>query len=164
MTATEPDELTGHYGTARRIPPGNFADKPAPVDAWIISAPHWHPLWWQYLLAVVSLADIPGLPPACKHRPAVTHELQVMALNPDHGPYYPHDAGPGTLHHLTPVNIAEELATSDDQARRLAARCVQAAVDGILNPETADAPDRIRGAWRTYIDYTLLNLQHDPAS
>ncbi|MFF8034895.1 hypothetical protein [Streptomyces sp. NPDC016626] len=156
MTEQALDVTTGPFGTARRVPSTNYHDsKPAGVDAWIITAPHAHPLWSQYMLAVVSLAGIPGLPDPVRHYPDATHELHVVALNPDHGPYDAARIGPpGTIHFLTPVNVAEQVTTTDDQARALAARCAQAVVDGLLNPETADAPDRIRAAWHTYIHHT----------
>lgn len=156
MTTPEPDELTGPYGTARRIPRAAYSDShPAGLDGWIITAPCWHPLWSQYNLGVVSLADIPGLPPAKLHRPGVTHELSVAALDPDHGPYDARNLPPGGLRFLTPINIAEQFTTTDDQARRLAQRCARDVVYGVLIPETGDAPDRIRAAWRTSIHQTL---------
>jgi hypothetical protein len=163
-TPTEPDELTGPFGTAHRIPHTDYRDtQPAGLDSWIITAPCWHPLWSQYNLGVVSLADFPGMPPARRQRPGVTHELSIVALNPEHGPY---DARTISrtgqpLAFLLPVNIAEQFTTTDDHARHLALLCARAVVDGILCPETADAPDRIRAAWRTSIHQTLEH-QHDP--
>lgn len=163
MTDQTTDVATGPYGTARRIPPANYRDsKPAGIDGWIITAPHAHPLWSQYALAVVSLAEIPGQPDAHRHYPEATHELHVLALNPEHGPYDAARIGPpGTIHYLTPVNIAEQITATDDQARRLAELCARAVVDGVLTPETGDAPDRIRAAWRSSIHQTL-NHDRDP--
>lgn len=161
-TPTEPDELTGAYGTARRVPRDRYRDShPAGLNAWIITAPCWHPIWSQYQLGVVSLADIPGVPPARLQRPGVTHELNVVALNPDHGPYDARHLPDEGLHFLTPVNIAEQFTTTDEQARNLAQLCARAVVDGLLIPETADAPDGIRAAWRSSIHQTLAH-DHDP--
>ncbi|MEU2992568.1 hypothetical protein ABZ772_19770 [Streptomyces griseoincarnatus] len=156
MTDQTTDVATGPYGTARRIPPANYRDSaPAGVDGWIITAPH-APLWSQYMLDVISLADFRGIPQATKRFPDATHELHVVALDPDRGPYDATTVGPpGSLPFLTPVNIAEQIITTDDQARRLAQLCAKAVVDGVLTPETADAPDRIRTQWRTSIRQTL---------
>jgi hypothetical protein len=155
------DELTGRYGAAHRIPHGNYhAQNPAALDAWIITADRWHPLWSQYLLAVVSLADIEGMPPANKRGTDVTHELLVIALNPDHGPYDAPTATTETLQHLTPVNIAEQFTATDDQARRIAFLCVRAVVDGQLTPETGDAPRLIRAWWHARIRQTLEHPHH----
>jgi hypothetical protein len=161
---TEPttdDTLTGPYGTAHRIPRDTYTDShPAGLDAWIITAPIWHPLWSQYNLGVVSLADIPGLPPANLQRPGVTHELSVVALNPEHGPYDAHNLPTTGLRFLTPVNIAEQFTTTDDQARHLARLCARAVVDGVLCPETGDAPDHIRALWHSVIHQTLEHPHH----
>lgn len=160
---TTPDELTGPYGTARRIPPANYqATSPATLDGWIITAPIWHPLWSQYMLAVITLAEVPGVRPAHKQRENVTHELMVMTLNPDHGPYDAAQVGEqGSLHYLTPGNVAEQFTATDDQARELAELTARAVVDGRLCPETADAPARIRAAWRRSIHQTIDHFR-DP--
>ncbi|HKX69899.1 MAG TPA: hypothetical protein VJM75_01670 [Acidimicrobiales bacterium] len=160
MTHDTPDELTGPYGTARRIPRDKYRDThPAGLDGWIITAPIWHPLWSQYNLGVVTLADIPDIPPAKLQRPGVTHELTVVALNPEHGPYDARNLT-GALAFLLPVNIAEQITTTDDQARNLAALCARAVVDGVLCPETGDAPDHIRALWRSAIHQTLDHPHH----
>lgn len=164
---TTPNPLTGTHGTAHRVPPAHYrADSPAGLDSWVITAPCWHPLWSQYSLSVITLADLPGVPPARKQDPSATHELLVVALNPDHGPY---DAKTitltaGGLFFLRPVNIAAQFTATDDQARDLAGLCARAVVDGLLNPETGDAPERIRAAWRWTIRRTLEHPHHTPGT
>lgn len=155
---TEQDEMTGPAGTAVRIPHASYPEARATLDAWIITAPVWHPVWSQYALSLVTLDDIPGLPPAQKENPDVTHQVIVMTLNPEHGPYDARQLTGDSLHYLTPGNIGEQFTATDDQARSLAALCVRAVVDGRLIPETADAPDRIRAMWRQAIHQTL---EHD---
>jgi len=158
---TDTTEWTGPYGTAHRIPRANYAaTSPAALDGWIITAPCWHPLWSQYLLSVVTLADVEGAPPANKRRADFTHELTVLALNPEYGPYTAATYGRDHLRYLTPVNIAEQFTTTDDQARDLAVLAAHACVQGVLNPETSDAPDRIRALWRTTITRTLEHPDH----
>ncbi|MGW1039347.1 hypothetical protein [Streptomyces sp. NPDC002547] len=159
---TEPDELSGPYGTAHRIPPANYTANLAALDGWIITAPSWHPVWSQYLLDVISLDDTPGLPPARKYFPGATHELMVVVLNPDHGPYDARTFGaPDGLSFLAPVNIGEQFTGTDEQARRLSFLSAQAVVAGLLCPETGDAPDRVRASWRASIHQTLTH-NHDP--
>jgi hypothetical protein len=149
------DTLQGPHGKAVRIPRESYAAAfPANLDTWIITAPIWHPLWSQYNLSVVSLADIPGQQDAIKHTPDATHELLVLALNPDHGPYGC-ETRPNDLEVLLPVNISEQFTTTDDHARELAELCVKAVLDGRLNPETGDAPTRIREEWRAAIAQTI---------
>lgn len=153
--ASEPAEWSGPYGTAKRIPRANYPDTTTTLDAWIITAPIWHPLWSQYMLALITLADVPGMPPAVIERPDATHQVIVMTLNPEHGPYDATTVREDTLRFLRPGNIGEQFTATDDQAREIAALCVRACVDGVLSPETADAPDRIRAAWRSSIQKTV---------
>lgn len=161
---TEPttdDTLTGPYGTAHRIPRANYAaSNPAALDGWIITADCWHPLWSQYLLSLVTLADIEGAPPANKQRAHFTHELTVLALDPDHGPYTADTYSTDSLRYLTPVNIAEQFTATDDQARHITDLCARAVVDGRLTPETGDAPDHIRAWWHARITQTLEHPHH----
>lgn len=156
-----PGTITGPYGTASQIPPGHLTDTPATLAAWIISAPHWHPAWSQYLLAVITLADIPGTRPATVYVPGATHELIVAALNPERGPHAAATATNASLDLLRPVNIAQQFTGTDDRARELAALCARAVTDGILAPETGDAPELIRAVWAQSIAQTL-NHDADP--
>lgn len=155
MNPLNDDELAGSCGTATRIPSANFPDNQTTLDGWIITAPLWHPLWSQYLLAVITLADLPGIPAAQKDRPDVTHQVIVMTLDPEHGPYDARRVRERDLRLLTPGNIGEQFTATDEQARHLAPLCVRAVVDGHLSPETADAPERIRATWRQTIHQTL---------
>ncbi|MFD9107161.1 hypothetical protein [Streptomyces bottropensis] len=159
---THDDTLTGSYGTAHRIPADHYREEnAAALDAWIITADHWHPAWSQYLLCLITLADLDEMPPAKKYAPGVTHELLVVALNPDHGPYDATTVRPDGLHHLTPVNIADQFTATDDQALRITQLCARAVVDGRLTPETGDAPELIRSWWHARIRDTLEHPHHD---
>ncbi|AVV46442.1 hypothetical protein PYK79_56415 [Streptomyces sp. ID05-04B] len=159
-TSPERDQLAGAYGTARRVVSGRFLNShPAGLDSWILTGPRWHPVWYQYNLGIVSLADTPGLPPAKLHRPGVTHELTLVALDPEGGPYDARHLPDEPLRFLTPVNIVEQVTTTDARARELAFLCARAVVDGRLWPETGDAPDHVRATWRNSIHQTLTH--HD---
>lgn len=161
MTGTDTTEWTGPHGTAHRIPHASYAaTSPAALDSWIINADCWHPLWSQYLLSLVTLADVEGAPPANKRHPDVTHELTVLVLDPEHGPYTAAAWGPDSLRFLTPVNIAEQFTATDDQARRVTQLCVRAVIDGRLTPETGDAPDHIRAWWHARITQSLEHPHH----
>ncbi|MDX2551345.1 hypothetical protein [Streptomyces stelliscabiei] len=162
MTPAIPDTLTGRHGVAHRIPTARYREEHrATLDAWIITAERWHPNWSQYLLCALSLADIEGAPPAKKRTPDVTHELLVVVLNPDHGPYDARLVRPDHLQHLTPVNVAEQFTATDDQARRIARLCTREVVDGRLTPETGDAPDHVRAWWHITIREALNNPRRD---
>lgn len=117
---TEPDEQAGPYGSAVRIPHASYPEAQTTLDAWIITAPVWHPVWSQYLLSLVTLADVPGVEPAQKESPEVTHQVIVMTLNPEHGPYDARHLTGDDLRYLTPGNIGQQFTATDDQARSLA--------------------------------------------
>jgi hypothetical protein len=150
-----PDELTGPHGTAIRIPRTHYTDKPATLDAFIITAPGWHPLWSQYMLALITLADLPGQPPATLERPGATHQIITMAMDPDLGPYTPDSFAGRRVQYLRPGNIGAQFTAADQQALDLLPLCAQAVIFGHLNPETSDAPQRIRAAWAQSIQQTL---------
>lgn len=153
-----PDQLAGPHGTAVRIPRTHYTDKPAILDAFIITAPGWHPLWSQYLLALITLADLadlPGTPPAVLDHPDNTHQIITMAMDPDRGPYTLDHAAQRRLSYLRPGNIGAQFTATDQQALELLPLCAQAVISGHLNPETSDAPDRIRATWAQSIQQTL---------
>lgn len=146
---TDPEIIEGPCGRAEPI---RAEDRPndqnmaTTVCAWLITSPGWHPLWSQYLLSVIDLADHPNMAPATHHYPGATHELLVLALNPEHGPYTPTSEN---VRHLTPVNIVHQFTATHEEMRELAWLAARAVVHGGLNPETGDAPTLIREQWLT---------------
>jgi hypothetical protein len=139
---TYPDHLTGPHGTAHRIPTTNYRhDSPATLDAWIITAPGAHPHYTQYLLDLISITRLDATE-AAHYRPGATHELLLLTLNPERGPYHPSTATTASLHILYPVTLAQQITGSDEQARHLAEACAAAVVAGRLRPETSHTPDQ----------------------
>lgn len=161
-------EHSGSCGTAQFIPiPGDLPEAAESVCCWLITAPRAHPLWSQYWLAAVRLRDgVPGFPPPVRKFPGATHEVLLLALDPDHGPYtvegmriYIDGDKAGRLPFLTPVNIAHQLEGTDDEVRTLASYAAWSITVGALNPETADAPTAIRHAWDTSLIKTLAHIR-----
>lgn len=152
--------VEGPYGRAASF---DATSAPATLVAYLIDAPGFHPLWSQYVLSVVTLADVEGVPPATLKFPGATHELLVIALNPDAGPQTVESlatgAAAGRIQYLTPVNIAEQYEATDDEMTQLAWLACRGVVLGALNPETADAPTRIRQNWLTACVKTLAHLR-----
>jgi len=166
ITGSE-ERFDGAYGTAEAVPLPDVPEAAESLCTWLLTAPHAHPAWSQYLMPVVRLRDgIPGMPPPKRQFPGATHELIVIALDPEHGPYTPDnlrqrymDPGNsqyGRLPYLTPGNVAHQIEGSDDEGRMLAAWGVTA---GVLNPETSDAPGRIRGDWKASLVKTLAHIR-----
>lgn len=155
---------TGPHGTAVRIDIPNIAKAGQTVDYWIVTAPGWHPLWSQYVIAAVRLDDdAPGFPPPTRHFDGATHELFVLALDPEHGPY-----GADEIRHywehpplpiLVPVNMAHQFIATDDELRQMCWNAVWAVVNGVLNPETAGNPTQIRDNWLASMTKTLAHIR-----
>ncbi|MFF5161569.1 hypothetical protein ACFY3N_36410 [Streptomyces sp. NPDC000348] len=91
--------------------------------------------------------------PGARKNETVSHELTVLAFDPEHSPY--DDATVKALRYLEPVNVIEQFTAMDEHARELAGLCAEAVVDGLLMPETGDAPERTRADWQRYIHHTL---------
>jgi hypothetical protein len=137
------------------------------VDMWLITAPVFHPLWSQYHMACVRLDDdVPGFPPPVRQFDGATHEFLIVALNPEFGPFDEASMAEygrsGRLPLLTPINVAHQFTASDDEMREVCSLAARAVVNGYLNPETADAPDRIREDWLASIVKTLAHIRGEP--
>jgi hypothetical protein len=165
LTGTE-TEFEGPYGTAVSWPLGDDPEWAETVCQWILTAPQAHPAWSQYLMAVVRLRDADGFAPPKRQFDGATHELIVVALNPDEGPYTPENMrryyeGPqkGRLPYLTPVNIACQIEGADEEARMLALYAAWGVTAGALWPETADAPSRTRDEWKSALVKTLAHIR-----
>lgn len=158
------DTHTGPHGTAERIPDNVIVPADIPTatrSGWLITAPGYHPLWSQYALWLITLADVPGVPPAVKHDDAATHEIMVLPLDPENGPHPIEALGSTFIEYVGRGNIAQQFtADSDEHAAHAAELCARAVTDGLLNPETGDAPDRIRAAWKYTIAATLDHPHH----
>lgn len=158
-------EMTGSYGTASRVPPENFKDHPpaaAQLDTWIVTAPCWHPLWSQYMIGVVSLAAFPGMDPAVKDYSEATHELDVIALNPDYGPYTAEEITPeNPVKYMLPINIVIQFIATDEQAAEICHGLTHMVVEGALCPETGGSPSRVRESWEQVLARTLDHFR-DP--
>lgn len=158
--------LYGQFGSAVHLdmPPSTQAKPHATLSTWLITAPQYHPLWSQYNLGMVHLRDEDGLgPPQRLDFAGATHELLVFALNPDKGPYDEADfarfAVEGGMPYLTPQNIGLQFEMSDTEAVDLAEWAIKGVVHGALNPETADAPERIRELWKGSMVKTLAHMR-----
>lgn len=104
---------------------------PAFNKSWIVEAKWAHPLWHSYLVMLYDLTtEIPGQPAPLIYRQGMTHEIAVVALNPD----YPAD--PPT-HHLKPANhIYQFLAHSDDAAVERVVALLEEIEAKTLSPDT----------------------------
>ena len=129
------DTLTGPIGTAERLDP-NLNNKSTTLETWFLHLPPAHPIWPRYLLSVIHLRPDPAFGPARLKYPGATHELMVVALDPEKNPQ-PNQ--PETWHHLTPINYVNQFhGLTDAGAAGLARTAAEQVVQGQLWVETSD--------------------------
>lgn len=106
------------------------------ASAWayaiIVNCPISHPWWPTCTLSIYSLGDVPGLPPAKIYLPGATHEIMLLALNPEKEV---HVDRPVSM--LYPANFAAQMiCRDDDEALEVIEKTARDCCDGILNPDT----------------------------
>ena len=133
-------DFTGPRGDMWKAKTPSVPSEPAhmaTLGCWILTIPGAHPWWHDYLLSIVHLRDIPGVPPAIKHFPEATHEIMLYALDPDVDPPDPDDGDNFHPKFLTPANLVEQIhGVTDEQARSITEKLGRAFVDGIASPDT----------------------------
>ena len=157
------DRLEGPYGTAEPVPVPDDPRAAETLCTWLLTAPQAHPMWSQYMLSVVRLRDLPGFPPPKRQFVGATHELFVVALNPEHGPMtaerMERAQRTGRVAFLLPVNVAHQIEGADEEALDLARQAAAGVVHGILWPETGDAPEVIRANWKASLVKGLAHIR-----
>lgn len=133
MSSREAD-FTGVAGRAwRRLP----SEKGMAIDHFLVHAPASHPIWPWYMVAIVHLRPVEGVPPAHKQFSDASHELMVIAIDPKCYPPDPDLSGDETYPFLQPLNSATQVgALQDGHAKELIELVVRGIVDGRLNPDT----------------------------
>ncbi len=144
--------VNGRDATSTRVPAEGKAWKaditdeikaqaPAALDAWLINCPGRHPFWQWWTVSLVSLADIPGIGAAVKRETSMTHEIIVVALNPE--TFKPTDEWYDNRsrdrvgrHFMHPIDLSAQFEVGSDQdARDIAFLFVRALCDGYLTPD-----------------------------
>lgn len=151
-------DLAGTYGQAWEYR-GDRTDEAWREDAYmggyLIHAPAAHPLRaWHLLMGIHLRPDnrAPTLP--FLRFPGATHEIMVLALNPEHDAALDPDDRE-TFKWLEPPDVTEQVVLgSDDQARELVRLCATGCVHGVLVPDSD-----FRSAWRASLEQTSEHLR-----
>jgi hypothetical protein len=141
---------------------------------WIVNAPSFWPLWPQYQVSAVHLADIPGLPPPVRSFPTATHELIIAAINPAGGPQDANSRA-GDLCLLIPPSVIYQFEGTNAEAADLCVtacraivqqgRCPETMVGFMVDPETGEPGDEplinapLRQSWLDSLDMTLAHIR-----
>lgn len=113
-------------------------------------------IYRAWFVSVVSLADIPGVKPAMKTAPEMTHEVMLITANPN----VDFDPDPDAPETWLPfiAKVAQQFVATDEQASELAESCAKAVSDGIL--PAVDVGDYGRARWATVITNTLEHMNN----
>jgi len=123
----------------------------ATLKCWFLDLPGAHPFWHCYMLSVVSLRDILGVPPAQKQYPDAEYEMHLIALNPE---LKPNPSDLKTITHLYPPNYVSQFhELTDSEAITLGLTMAQGLVDGKLIAE----PQGVVGA-RSWWDENIRRI------
>jgi hypothetical protein len=163
----------GTVGVVSEIGLNRALDPHGMTIRWYLCDGPWHPLWYQFILGCVHLRPVEGMPPAKLHFEGATHEVHVIALNPDYGPYTVErmyakgltPEVPGKSLMLTPIDVTEQVVATDAEMHELVGLLAMGVADGMLNPSTDDARETLRGHWRRSIQHTLAHMrgeEHTP--
>lgn len=154
----------GPMGTATLLDINPKIHGAATTVTWWLLQGGWHPAWSQFVLAVVSLRDVDGYPPAKLHYPGATHELQVLALDPGNPPRVHSvpelvEHGIALCGYLQPIDVIHQFIATDDEMTELAELLARACVDGMMTPSTDDAREAIRQGWLSACVKTLAHMR-----
>lgn len=115
---------------------GTSVESDATLVHWVIYAPWAHPMWGFYSLVIVHLRPMPGKEPKI-HLPGATHEMWLVALNPEKDVEKLVDTGIVEGHWLSPMNFAAQLIEpSDESALARIELAVRDICEARLSPDT----------------------------
>lgn len=154
----EETKFEGRSGWSEVIPiPPEARNAKENLCAWLLYAPRAHPMWAFHVLYVLDLNADPFME---KQFEEATHEIGVLALNPEFQPYTVVELqgtleAPGTtMPYLTPPDVIVQVTASDEQAKLLASYGARASAEGSLVPDS----DHAR-AWEGSLRSTLQHIQ-----
>lgn len=116
---------------------GKTREHDACLRHWVIEVPAAHPFWHSYSLVLIHLRPMPNFPPPEIYFQDATHEMWLIALDPDKDRNQLLANGIVKGHWLHPVNFAAQfIEITDDEAMKRIENTIQLICDGKLNPDT----------------------------
>ena len=160
-------EFTGESGKAWLFPVDSKLNTEASIRSWLLHAPYAHPMWTDHFLYVVHLRPVAGMPPAKPEFEGATHELGVMALNPEDQPWSIETLTEALTRmkqdgarppYLRPHDVGEHFIATDQEASLIADYCARSVTSGRLVPDSDYASQ-----WMPAIEATLAHLRGEHA-
>lgn len=151
--------VVGNWAEVEELPLRDI-DQAATVCHWLINAGTLHPVITQWFIGIVRLSDLPGVPPAHLQFTGATHEVLMVAVDPD----YPITAASAAtpehrLQPLNPVNLAHQFTATDDEMRLMAKGMAWAIAHGDMPPEPPLGYESFRHKWLTVMVKTLAHIR-----
>jgi hypothetical protein len=135
----------------------------ATVSSWLITSAKFHPAWTQWTLYAVHLREVPGVSAPAFQYPGATHEVGLLALNPDTRVTAEDMGRPDwRMRYLLPPNLALQFTATDDEMRHVCALMCWSISAGHHSPEPAlsGGPDSDWGrGWLASITKTLAHFR-----
>lgn len=121
------------------------------IAVWMVNGPY-HPFWSWWYVGVISLKDLPGVPPAHKQYPEAEYEYSVYSCEgePDIAAMESGDLENRGFGFLQPADVIFHFhGVTDDQAEKIA----EAAVAAIVGGQSCDSD--FREWWKSALATTV---------
>lgn len=161
---TRKPDITGPAGRCAWLSQTEQRNATALVS-WICRCPGDHLLWNTWLIALVHLRDVDGIPPAHKQYAQAEYEVMFVSLvsgesatlepPAGQGPYVEIDPDdPKTWRDLQPVDLAHQFhGVTDADAKRIVELAIRAMVAGTMSPDSD-----FRERWKRSLDATVSHF------
>lgn len=147
-------DLSGDFGRAWRVDLEKRSpeERKSSLELWAVHRPGTYPFAEWFIVSVVSLKQLEGLPPAWRKYPEAEFELMVMMTDPAQGAI---DADAKDLSFkVISCEIVEQFHGTDEaQAKELGRLAVKAVVNGLAQPDCGYA-----GLWKVLVRNTVEHL------
>lgn len=130
------------------------------LGSWLVHVPGAHPFWSWWLMSVVHLREVEGVP-VVRQYPEAEYEFLILAINPDaEDGLDPDDWPPTTANDepwmLWPPDVVEQFHGVDDEtAKNILDLGVAAVMDGAVSPDSD-----YRRWWRESLARTVEHAVH----
>lgn len=129
--------IEGPYATCAEVQLSTLSTRAAAtVSSWLITSDDFHPAWTQWTLYAVHLREVPGVYTPTFHFLDATHEIGILALNPDtHVTVEDMGRPDWRMRYLLPPNLALQFIGTDDEMRYVVALMAWSVSAGHHSPE-----------------------------
>jgi hypothetical protein len=125
------------------------------VCQWLLFAPTAHPFWNFHVITVAHLLPIEGVKDAHVQFPGASHEMLVLALDPEtEDAIDPADAATQKQWMQPPDAVVQFIVANDEQACAVARFSAQAVTQGLIAPDSD-----FRQAWEVGVAATAEHVR-----